>query len=148
MSLPTTTSKGAAVNAEHTVKTQSLRTGVFATLRAFLRGARGSGAPAAGRPEGTGALSASRRLALTVAAGGVVAVAMGLFLTVTSAQAASPWWHLSSGSRPTYIDPDAGEPGISGEPEIQEIVARFIPEEEVGAFATEPAALRGFGAPA
>jgi hypothetical protein len=156
MNLPTTTSKGAAVNAEQRVKPQSRRTataasnrtGAFATLRAFLRGARGSGAPAAGRPEGTGALSASRRLAMIAAAVGVVAVAMGLFLTATPAQAASPWWHLTSGTRPTYIDPNAGEPGIPGEPEIQEIVARFIPEEEVGAFATEPAALRGFGAPA
>jgi hypothetical protein len=42
---------------------------------------------------------------------GCVAVAMGLFLTVASVPAASaagtesPWWHLNSGSRPTYIDP-------------------------------------------
>ena len=101
------------------------------------------------RSQGTGAFArrSGRRLALLAAGLGVSASLMA-FALPTAAQAASPWWHLSSGTRPTYIDPDAGEPGIPGEPEIQEIVARFISEEEVGAFATEPAALRGFGAPA
>ena len=51
-------------------------------------------------------------------------------IAVPSAQAASPWWHLETGSRPTYIDPGSREaaiPGVPGEPEEQEITA---PTEE------------------
>ncbi|HTT94610.1 MAG TPA: hypothetical protein VMF55_08050 [Solirubrobacterales bacterium] len=44
-----------------------------------------------------------------------------------SAAAASPWWHLTSGSRPTYVDPDAGEPGTD---QVQEL--RVTNQEVLG----------------
>ena len=53
--------------------------------------------------------------------------AMGLGLLVplaaaASAQAASPWWLLETGSRPTYIQPGSRQPGS---PEKQEIVMKL-----------------------
>jgi hypothetical protein len=132
--------KGAAVNTKHTAKIQSHRTGIFATLGRLLR------------PRGTGAPSNAAR---------VLAVALGLLAVIAlpaSAQAASPWWHLSSGSRPTYLVPGSGAPeipAVPGEPQTVEVTTSTEgfeghPEQaafqvhvgatNVGAFATEPLA--------
>jgi hypothetical protein len=86
------------------------------------------------------------------AALGCVAVAMGLFLTATPALAAqtSPWWAVTSSSRPTYLH--AG----SARNEVQQLVTAPGPSEEgegtafslsvggqpVGAFASEPLAAK------
>jgi hypothetical protein len=43
----------------------------------------------------------------------------------------APWWHLTSGSRPTYLREGAGKPGIPGESEVQEIT---VPLEEFAGF--------------
>jgi hypothetical protein len=74
---------------------------------------------------------------------------------VASAQAATPWWHLESATRPTYIQPGSGHPGAPGEPEVQEIVVPLAPFEgtpeqggvrvkineiKVAEFLTEPSA--------
>jgi hypothetical protein len=40
---------------------------------------------------------------------------------VTPAAGGLPWWHLESGSRPSYIDPGSGKPEVPGEPEVQEL---------------------------
>jgi hypothetical protein len=37
------------------------------------------------------------------------------------AQAESPWWHLTSGSRPAYLSVGAGQPGKPGTDEVQEL---------------------------
>jgi hypothetical protein len=72
------------------------------------------------RSQGTGALAHRpvRRLALLAAGLGVSASLMA-FVLPTAAQAASPWFQLGSGSRPTYINPNAGHPGAS---QVQEIL--------------------------
>jgi hypothetical protein len=183
--------KGAQVNAEQRVKSQSLRTGVFATLR-NLFGSNGTGAPAdrpvndspgsvssrlqlrpsrtaqvkdAGR-KATGAHSAVRELAARLrtprwAVVGATLVGVLLPLTsVASAQAATPWWHLETSSRPTYINPNAGGPGT---PQTQKLTVTtgtygVHPEQaliqlSVGStheiyFATEPIdAIEEYGVP-
>jgi hypothetical protein len=121
---------------------------VASTNHPSSRGSRGTGAPAR---------QPVRRLAL-LAAGLGVSASLAAFALPASVQAASPWWHLGAGARPTYIDPNTGKPG---ENEIQKITVPlvefqsfgpsggfvpFINEEEVGAFVTEPAAAGiGFG---
>ena len=42
-------------------------------------------------------------------------------LTTPSAATGVPWWHLETSSRPTFINPDEGEPAVPGGTEIQEI---------------------------
>jgi hypothetical protein len=44
-----------------------------------------------------------------------------LLLLVGPAAAATPWWHLETSSRPTFIDASAGKPAVPGGPEVQEI---------------------------
>ncbi len=55
-------------------------------------------------------------------------VLAALLLFAGSASANSPWWHLVSNSRPTYLAPGAGSPGVPGEPEIQEIQVPLVEE--------------------
>ncbi len=71
------------------------------------------------------------RRTLSAAVSVVALLGAGASLAATPAQAASPWWHLETSTRPAYIDPGSGSPA-TGEPEIQEIIAPIIPEEEVG----------------
>jgi hypothetical protein len=70
--------------------------------------------------------------AVCVAASVVAVLGGAAFLAVAPAQAASPWWHVTSGARPGVIDPSHGKPeipGIPGEPEIQEIVIPLFEHE-------------------
>jgi hypothetical protein len=94
------TTKGVRVNAEQRVKPQSARAGVLATLRVIFRG-KGSSAPAHRRIP---------RLGFVI---GVTAIAC--LLIAGPAAAESPWWHLTSGTRPATIDPG------SGQNEVQEV---------------------------
>jgi hypothetical protein len=87
-----------------------------------------------------------------------VSLLLGLALAAP-AQAQSPWWHLTSSSRPTYLHAGAGHPG---EAELQEITVPLVefeghPEqggfallvggESHGEFLTEPTAAEfGFSA--
>jgi hypothetical protein len=83
--------------------------------------------------------------------GVVLVCVLGWLVGVASASAQSPWWHLSSASRPTYLQPGQAKD------EVQEIVAspeELLPgvttlafevsvgvnEVPVGIFATEPLA--------
>ncbi len=95
---------------------------------------------------------------------GLLALA-ALLLFAGSASANSPWWHLVSNSRPTFLAAGAGHPGVPGEPEVQEIrvplveelgpyteqggfvltVGSGAEEQNLGLFSTEPlAAEEGF----
>jgi hypothetical protein len=156
-----TTTKGAAVNTKHTAKIQSPRAGIFATLAQLLR-ARGIGASnGPGFPDQVsrrGRLRSLARRAALGAAGISVVLGAGAFLTASPAAAATPWWHLESATRPTYIQPGTGKPGIPGvpgEPEVQEITVPLEPHEgtpeqggvtvkvggtNLGPFITEPLA--------
>ena len=57
------------------------------------------------------------------------ALVLCAWLLAAGAHAASPWWHLTSGTRPAYLQAGAGKPGVPGEPEVQEIT---VPLEEFG----------------
>ena len=78
------------------------------------------------------------------------------------AHALKPWWHLSAGTRPSYLQAPSGKAGIPGEDEVQEIkvplsefegipeqgaLGLFVAEKSLGEFATEPLA-EAFGFPA
>jgi hypothetical protein len=51
--------------------------------------------------------------------------------SASAAHAESPWWHLTSGSRPTYLThvegSKAGVPGTPAEPEVQELSIKLEP---------------------
>jgi hypothetical protein len=66
----------------------------------------------------------SRRAALTAVASVVVLLGAGASLTATPAQAASPWWHLTSGARPTYLQAGVGKPGKPGTDEQQKVTVQ------------------------
>ncbi len=84
--------------------------------------------------------------------------ALALFaLGAASAQAESPWWHLSSGARPAYLHAGAGKPGPPGVDEVQEIFTEpgefegfteqtnfflLLSEKRVEEFSTEPIAAK------
>jgi hypothetical protein len=73
------------------------------------------------------AVGSVRRSALAVL---LISVLVGVFAGATPASAASPWWHLNSGAKPTIIQPGTGND------EVQEIVVSatageyfvFLPE--------------------
>ena len=48
-------------------------------------------------------------------------LAAALALTAAPARAESPWWHLSGGTRPTYLSTGAGTPGQPGVDEVQQL---------------------------
>jgi len=84
---------------EHTSKPASTpRIGLVAMLCGPLRG-RGTGAPEIGR--GSGAPSASRPLLLALVA--ALSLAAFAFAAPAASAADSPWWHLTSTSRPGYL---------------------------------------------
>jgi hypothetical protein len=66
-----------------------------------------------------------RRAALAFAILAALALAAVL---AASAHAASPWWHLSSGSRPSYLDPHAGQAAVD---EVQSLTIKGEPGETV-----------------
>jgi hypothetical protein len=91
-------------------------------------------------------------LAVSVA---LVALLGVLGSSASAAQAEAPWWHLTSGARPTYLRAGAGKPAIPGEDEVQEITVPLIEfseqkeqgalnlsvaGKELGLFVTEPLA--------
>jgi hypothetical protein len=51
---------------------------------------------------------------------------IALLIAAPRASAASPWWHLTSGSRPANIHPGSGKPGAT---EVQEILVETEEEE-------------------
>jgi hypothetical protein len=114
------------------------RTGDSVTRSAAMA----SAGPSGGRTQGVrmaapfGRLRTMRRAAYGAAS--VVLIGAGAFVMAAPAQAEAPWWHVTSGSRPSYIDPSHGKPavpeipGIPGEPEIQEIISPLAGGE--GAF--------------
>jgi hypothetical protein len=76
--------------------------------------------------------------------------------SASAAHAESPWWHLMSGARPTYLHTGGRKPavpGVAGEEEVQEITAPLealsgptgifvlkVGSSELGTFASEPTA--------
>jgi hypothetical protein len=103
-------------------------------------------------------IPARRRRPARLALALLLALALGAALAAT-AQAASPWWHLTSGTRPGHLAPGHGQ---AGEDEVQEITDPLVefegfPEQgglvlqvggsSLGEFVTEPAAGE-FGFPA
>jgi hypothetical protein len=66
---------------------------------------------------------------LLLSALSAVALVLCAWLHAAGAQAESPWWHLTSGTRPAYLQAGAGKPGVPGEAEVQEIT---VPLEEFG----------------
>jgi hypothetical protein len=90
-----------------------------AVARSLLRRDRGAAPAYAEGFAGTGAPRGARRLSLIVAAVGLLAI----FALPSFASAATPtWWHLESGTRPSYIDPGSRTPATPAEPEVQEIL--------------------------
>ena len=79
----------------------SLLKGLFATLCGLL-GGKGSGAPKIGLASGAPKLGLIGMLCMTL---GLVS------LNAASAQgeALKPWWHITSGSRPSYIAPGTAQ---------------------------------------
>ncbi len=49
------------------------------------------------------------------------AVLLILAFAAPAAEANSPWWHLTSGARPSYLHAGAGKPAVPGEAELQEV---------------------------
>jgi hypothetical protein len=49
--------------------------------------------------------------------------------SASAAHAESPWWHLTSGSRPAYLSHDAGLPGEATAPGVDEVQQLKIEEE-------------------
>jgi hypothetical protein len=81
--------------------------------------------------------------------------ASSAFAAEPTCESCKPWWHLTSGTRPTYLRAGAGKPEIPGEDEIQEIILPLIEfseqkeqgaiklgvgGKELGLFVTEPLA--------
>jgi hypothetical protein len=99
---------------EHTTKTpSSATTGIVAKLRGLF-GVKGTGAPSPTPATGSGA-SSSGLLAVVVA---LLALLSGL-AAAAPANAESPWWHMTSGSRPTNL---RSEPGLApGHDEVQKL---------------------------
>lgn len=48
-------------------------------------------------------------------------ILVGMLFSTSMAQAEVPWWHLTSGSRPTYLHAGAGKPG---ENEVQKVTVK------------------------
>jgi hypothetical protein len=96
---------------EQTAKTTP-RTGIFTTLRALL-GVKGTGAPLIGAP-GRG-----QKFALVVVGLTLLAALAG----AAPASAATPWWHLESGTRPSYLPPEGGCTTPEGKATPCELVA-------------------------
>jgi hypothetical protein len=87
--------------------------------------ATASASPAPRAPGGGAARLRARFAA--AAAGGLLATLLCLAaLAPPSAQALSPWWHLTSGARPTYLHKGAARPGTS---EVQELTVSATPGE-------------------
>jgi hypothetical protein len=83
-----------------------------------------SAGPSSGRTQGGGVAALLARLRTLRCAAFMLSAAAVLVLGAAEASpaaAASPWWHLETSSRPTYINPNAGTPAIPGGPEVQEI---------------------------
>jgi hypothetical protein len=120
--------------------------------------AMASDRPSEARTQGGGVAAPPTRLrtqhrAVSIAASVVAVLGAGAFLSASPAQAASPWWQLSSGARPTHIQVG------SRQNQVQEIlttpgeyegnpVTNFVltVEGESSEFATEPVAAE-FGLP-
>jgi hypothetical protein len=66
----------------------------------------------------------------------LVALLCVLGSSASAAHAESPWWHLTSGTRPAYLNTDAGlpsqpeEPGVPGVPGVDEVQEIKIGESE------------------
>ena len=99
---------------EHTVNPASTsRAGFSAMLRGLLC-LEGSGAPSS-RSRGRRGLAG---LVMFAVFGGLALAVSPAFGAAESCSACSPWWHVTSGSRPTIIQPGSGRPGVS---EVQEL---------------------------
>jgi hypothetical protein len=115
--------QGATVKpTERTTKTPHATTGIFATLRALLP-AKGTGAPSSGPSQGTSArslapsaLHASISYA-SVVIGLVAAAALAGASPANAAETTSPWWGLTTGSRPTDLQTAVG----NGTNEVQRV---------------------------
>jgi len=117
---------------EHIAATRTAsRTGFRATLGSLL-GAKGTGAPFATSCKGTGAPSSVRRLPFA----GVLLILFSIAALAAATPALAegecstckPWWHLESGSRPTYLAPGKFRPGRN---EVQKVLV----EATAGEFA-------------
>jgi hypothetical protein len=130
------------VNAEQNAKTQPPGTGIFALLANLLR-FRGSSAPSCH--------SSVRRMGLLTAL-----AAAGLLVAAGPAAAESAWWHVASGSRPTYLNPGTAQSEVQevntapGTYEGNQVINFYLQINGKrlpgGEFATEPVASE-FGLP-
>jgi hypothetical protein len=98
------------------------------------------------------------RISKVISMSFVVAMMVGVLVAVAGASSAfgeSPWWQLTSGSRPSYLHAGVGTPGTLREEEVQEMLVSTeefsghpeqsglslaVTEEPLGEFGTEPLA--------
>jgi hypothetical protein len=78
----------------------------------FATSCKGTAAPSSGGGSGR---SLHKKLALLALP---IVLSMAGFVFASSASANTAWWHLTSGSRPSYIQPNVHKPGVN---EVQEV---------------------------
>src|ERR1700722_311118 len=75
----------------------------------------------------------------TTAVASVAAACLTALAVASPASAQSPWWHLTSGARPTNLQPGLAKNAVQANTTSPEVAFELmVKEKKVGLFVTEP----------